>query len=96
MFKYLKSNKLKFNLTLINKFNTRSSTIVESLFFKDFYIHTGRDFIQRQFVKKYINIKLGQLALTKSEIIHDKKDKVKRRLRALKKAERRYKHKKKK
>jgi len=95
MFKYLKSNRTKFILTLLGKFNTRSSMIVDSVISRDFYVHNGRDFIQRQWVKKFVDIKFGQFAFTKDEVVHDKKDKLKRRIRAMKKAERRYKHKKK-
>jgi len=46
-------------------------------------------------LKKFVDIKFGQFAFTKDEVVHDKKDKLKRRIRAMKKAERRYKHKKK-
>lgn len=90
-FNFLKKNEIKFDSKWLVNANTRSSTFVKQLLYKDLLIHTGQAFIQKQLSRRYIGLKLGQFVKTKERAVHNKKNKQKKKLRAARKALRRIK-----
>jgi len=66
---------------LLKKPSVRRSTFISDFLEKTMVIHTGNDFIERQFSRKYLNLKFGQIAISKYAPSHKSETKWKRKMR---------------
>jgi len=82
LIKFLCSKELILNEKWLQKKpRVRRSVFIQDFLNKTIVIHTGNDIIEKQFAKKFVNLKFGQLAISKFRPVHKSETKLKRRMR---------------
>jgi len=66
---------------LLRRPGVRKSVFISDFLNKTMVIHTGNEIIEKQFSKKFLNLKFGQLAISKFRPVHKSETKFKRRMR---------------
>jgi len=82
LIKFLKSKELILNEKwLIKKPGVRRSVFISDFLEKTIIVHTGHSIVEKQFTKKFLNLKFGQFAISKYTPVHKSQTKQKRRMR---------------